>query len=282
MSSRHIARGSTPTRSRAGCAAAPVRRAAHARAAAGARAASAWARCPRGKLPDATTTMVCGFCSTGCGLNVHLQGRRGRRTSRRRPTIPVNLGMACPKGWEALTRARRRRPRDDAAVRDDAAAGCEPVDWDAALRLFCERFKAIQQQHGPESVAFLSTGQIATEEMAFLGSLAKFGMGMLHGDGNTRQCMATSVVAYKQSFGFDAPPYTYARLRGVGRASCSSARTCASPIRSCGSACCRNPHQPRDHRRRSAQDRNGDGGDAAPGRSRPSRTWRCSTAWPTS
>jgi assimilatory nitrate reductase catalytic subunit len=46
--------------------------------------------------------------------------------------------------------------------------------------------------------------------MALLGALAKFGMGMLHGDGNTRQCMATAVVAYKQAFGFDAPPYTYA------------------------------------------------------------------------
>ena len=23
--------------------------------------------------PDATTTMVCGFCSTGCGLSVHLR-----------------------------------------------------------------------------------------------------------------------------------------------------------------------------------------------------------------
>ena len=49
-----------------------------------------------------------------------------------------------------------------------------------------------------------------SEELAFLGALAKFGMGMLHGDGNTRQCMATAVVAYKQAFGFDAPPYTYA------------------------------------------------------------------------
>ena len=35
---------------------------------------------------------------------------------------------------------------------------------------------------------------------------------MIHGDGNTRQCMATSVVAYKQAFGFDAPPYTYQDL----------------------------------------------------------------------
>jgi assimilatory nitrate reductase catalytic subunit len=34
-------------------------------------------------------------------------------------------------------------------------------------------------------------------------------MGVVHGDGNTRQCMATAVVAYKESFGFDAPPYTY-------------------------------------------------------------------------
>jgi assimilatory nitrate reductase catalytic subunit len=61
-------------------------------------------------------------------------------------------------------------------------------------------------------VAFLSTGQIATEEMALLGAVAKFGLGMIHGDGNTRQCMATAVTAYKESFGFDAPPYTYADL----------------------------------------------------------------------
>ena len=55
--------------------------------------------------------------------------------------------------------------------------------------------RRILDRHGPESVAFLSTGQIPTEEMALLGALAKFGMGMVHGDGNTRQCMATSVVA---------------------------------------------------------------------------------------
>ena len=65
-----------------------------------------------------------------------------------------------------------------------------------------ERFKAIQARHGPESVAFLSTGHMPTEEMALLGALARFGMGMAHGEGNIRQCMATSVVACKQAFGF--------------------------------------------------------------------------------
>jgi anaerobic selenocysteine-containing dehydrogenase len=71
------------------------------------------------------------------------------------------------------------------------------------------RMKAIQDQHGADSVAWIGTGQMPNEELAFLGALAKFGMGVVHGDGNTRQCMATAVTAYKESFGFDAPPYTY-------------------------------------------------------------------------
>ena len=116
--------------------------------------------------------------------------------------------MACPKGWEALTplaasdRATVPLGRDVEGVR-------RPLSWDAALRTFTSKFKAIQAKHGLESVAFLSTGQIVTEEMAFLGALTKLGMGMIHGDGNTRQCMATAATAYKESFGYDAPPFTY-------------------------------------------------------------------------
>jgi assimilatory nitrate reductase catalytic subunit len=91
----------------------------------------------------------------------------------------------------------------------DSSGKLRPVDWATALNTFATRMKGIQSQYGKDAIAFLSTGQIPMEEMALLGALSKFGMGLLHGDGNTRQCMATSVVAYKQAFGFDAPPYTY-------------------------------------------------------------------------
>lgn len=154
-------------------------------------------------LPDATTKAICGFCSTGCGLKLHLKDGEAVNLTPD-PDYPVNIGTACPKGWEAL------------AVLDAPDRAKMPllhgkeVDWDTALRYFCERMRAILDKHGPEAAAFLSTGQIMFEEMAYLGALAKFGMGILHGDGNTRQCMATSVVAYKESFGFDAPPFTYA------------------------------------------------------------------------
>jgi len=157
--------------------------------------------------PDATTTMVCGFCSTGCGLNVHL--KEGSAVNLTADTeYPVNLGMACPKGWEALT-PLAAPDRATTPLLRSARGKLEPVSWQEALSTFTDRFKAIQQAHGPESIAFLGTGQMPSEELAFLGSLGKFGMGMVHGDGNTRQCMATAVVAYKQAFGFDAPPYTY-------------------------------------------------------------------------
>jgi assimilatory nitrate reductase catalytic subunit len=163
---------------------------------------------PVATMPDAVVSSVCGFCSTGCNLNVHL--RQDEAVGLTPATeYPVNLGMACPKGWEAL-RVLDTQDRAVTPLLRNQAGKLEPVDWDTALRTFCDRMKAIQAAHGPESIAFLSTGQIVTEEMALLGALAKFGMGMLHGDGNTRQCMATSVVAYKESFGFDAPPYTYA------------------------------------------------------------------------
>ncbi len=121
---------------------------------------------------------------------------------------PVNLGMACPKGWESLS-ALNAPDRGTTPLVRDSRGRLKAVDWDTALKIFRDKFQSIQSRHGNESVAFLSTGQMPTEEMAFLGALAKFGMGIVHGDGNTRQCMATAVVAYKQAFGFDAPPFTY-------------------------------------------------------------------------
>lgn len=163
---------------------------------------------PAGLVPDAVTTSICGFCSTGCRLKLHL--KEGEAVSLTPDAhYPVNIGMACPKGWEALA-VLAAPDRATTPLLRQADGSMKEIGWETAIPTMVERFKDIQARHGKESVAFISTGQITCEEMAFLGALAKFGMGMKHGDGNTRQCMATAVAAYKQSFGFDAPPFTYA------------------------------------------------------------------------
>jgi assimilatory nitrate reductase catalytic subunit len=159
--------------------------------------------------PDGTTGLICGFCATGCGLTAHLVDGEAVNLSPD-PAFPVNLGMACPKGWEALAPLDAPDRATTPWLRNPVTGEMEPVPWSRALGAFVSRMKSVQQKWGPHAIAFLSTGQICTEEMALLGALFKFGMGGLHCDSNTRQCMATAHVAYKQSLGFDAPPYTYA------------------------------------------------------------------------
>lgn len=164
-------------------------------------------RLPKKLQPDAAVNSICGYCSTGCSLKIHLLDGEAVNLSAN-INYPVNLGMACPKGWESLTPLSANDRATQPMIRNENG-DLSPVSWHEAMLTFCDRLKKIQNKYGNESLAFLSTGQIVTEEMAFLGSLAKFGMGIIHGDGNTRQCMATAATAYKQSFGYDAPPYTY-------------------------------------------------------------------------
>ena len=189
---------------------------------------------------DAATTMVCGFCSTGCGLEIELRDGVAQGL---RPALehPVNFGMACPKGWEALAPLRSPSRASVPLIRRNGRL--VPASWDQALREMASRFKAIQRRDGPGAVAWLGTGQMPSEELALLGALAKFGMGILHGDGNTRQCMATAATAYKQTFGFDAPPYTYDDFEQSDVIVLVGSNLCiAHPIM--WERICRNPHRP--------------------------------------
>lgn len=195
---------------------------------------------PERLAPDQTTSMVCGFCSTGCSLDIHLKDGKAVSLT---PAVdyPVNLGMACPKGWEALAPLDGPGRATTPLVRRKGKL--TPVDWEEAIDEMVTRFKAVQKKYGAEAVAWLGTGQLPTEELAFLGALGKFGMGIVHGDGNTRQCMATAATAYKQAFGFDAPPFTYDDFEQSDTIVLVGANLCiAHPIM--WERVCRNKHNP--------------------------------------
>ncbi len=193
--------------------------------------------------PASTTTSICGYCATGCQLKVHLDEDGRAINLSPDPHYPVNLGMACPKGWQSLD-PLDSPDRGTVPLLRDASGTLQPVDWATAIATFVDRFKSIHTRHGREAAAFLSTGQIPLEEMAFLGCLWKSGMGFLHGDANTRQCMATAAAAYKQSFGFDAPPATYADFEESDVIVLVGSNLCiAHPI--LWQRVARNPRQPR-------------------------------------
>ena len=148
---------------------------------------------------------TCNLCALACNIDFYVDNCKIQKVS---PTVdyPVNKGFCCIKGLNLDKQQTKIKARKSPLLRDENGEMKE-ISWNKGFEVFAKKMTEIQAKYGKESVAYISTGQMTTEEMALLGHVGRNYMGM-HGDGNTRLCMATSVVAHKQSFGFDAPPYT--------------------------------------------------------------------------
>lgn len=148
---------------------------------------------------------TCNYCSLSCNVNFHVEDNKIKFVE---PTkgYPVNDGFCCIKGLNLDKQNTKYKNPTLPKLRDENGV-MQEISWDEAFNAFASKIKDIQNKYGKESVAFISTGQLTTEEMALVGHVGRNYLG-INGDGNTRLCMATSVVAHKQSFGFDAPPYT--------------------------------------------------------------------------
>lgn len=148
---------------------------------------------------------TCNYCSIGCNLDFYVEDNEIKKII---PTkgYPVNDGFSCIKGLNLDKQGTKYAIQKLPLIRNNNG-DMEQISWDEAFKTFSNKIKSIQEKYGKESTAYLSTGQITVEEMALLGHIGRIHMGMF-GDGNTRLCMASAAVAHKQSFGFDAPPYT--------------------------------------------------------------------------
>jgi len=148
---------------------------------------------------------TCNYCALDCNIDFYVD--RGRIV-KVLPTAgyPVNNGFCCIKGLSLDKQQTVVKPGALPKARQPGGS-FKTLSWDEAFAYCAEKIKAIQSAYGDEAFAGISTGQLTVEEFALLGHLMR---NYLHTnlDGNTRLCMATSVVAHKQSFGFDAPGFT--------------------------------------------------------------------------
>lgn len=153
---------------------------------------------------------TCNYCSIACNFDFHVEDDGFIQRVKPAKDYPVNRGFCCVKGLN-LDKQNTIYENPVLPLLRNEKGELEHISWDKAFNIFAERVKKIQDEYGKESFAFLSTGQLCTEEMALVGHIGRTFLGG-NGDGNTRLCMATAVVAYKQSFGFDSPPYTFEDL----------------------------------------------------------------------
>ncbi len=152
---------------------------------------------------------TCGYCSTGCAIEIGVNEDGIPVGARGVAGADVNRGKLCLKGifeheiFESEGRGKTPLLRDN--IHDEF----KEVEWDEALSTMASEIKRIQQTYGRDAFAIVSTGQILTEGFYTLGKLARGVIGTNNYDGNTTLCMASAVSGYKRSFGSDGPPGCY-------------------------------------------------------------------------
>lgn len=158
------------------------------------------------------TKSTCPYCGVGCGVviehdDTQITGVRGD------PDHPANFGRLCTKGTNlhltatpvVIQHQRSREPQKRAA-RD---AQPEVISWDDANREIADKLLAIRAAHGAEAIGVYISGQLLTEDYHAFNKLARAVIGTPHIDSNSRLCMSSAVVGYKQTLGADAPPCSY-------------------------------------------------------------------------
>ncbi|MBQ0064791.1 MAG: molybdopterin-dependent oxidoreductase [Firmicutes bacterium] len=150
---------------------------------------------------------LCNYCAIDCNLDFYVDEEKNRIVSvKPTPGYPVNDGFCCIKGI-SLDKQQTvvKKPHTPRVKMEDGSY--QYPGWDYTFDLIAKKFREIQEKYGNEALAGISTGQLTMEEFAINGHILRDHL-KTNVDGNTRLCMASAVVAHKQSYGFDAPGYT--------------------------------------------------------------------------
>ncbi len=152
---------------------------------------------------------TCSYCGVGCGI-IAEKDAKGAITIAGDPNHPVNRGLLCSKGMNLHhivqdTSDRILYPE----MRWSKGHERQRVSWDQALDRASAVFNTMIKKYGPDSVGFYVSGQCLTEEYYLVNKLAKGFIGTNNVDTNSRLCMSSAVVGYKQAFGEDSVPIAY-------------------------------------------------------------------------
>lgn len=152
---------------------------------------------------------TCSYCGVGCGIVVK-KDAQGAVTVTGDPDHPVNRGMLCSKGMNLHHVVQDKSDRIlYPEMRWSKGHDRQKVSWDAALDRAAAVFNTLINKYGPDSVGFYVSGQCLTEEYYLVNKLAKGFIGTNNIDTNSRLCMSSAVVGYKQALGEDSVPICY-------------------------------------------------------------------------
>jgi predicted molibdopterin-dependent oxidoreductase YjgC len=119
---------------------------------------------------------TCPYCGVGCQF--YLKVKDGRIVGvGSKWDAPANHGWTCVKGrygWDFVHHPERlTRP----LIRREKGGELEDADWDEALDLVAQRFKAIKETYGPQAFGALASAKCTNEENFAMQKFSRAVMG---------------------------------------------------------------------------------------------------------
>ena len=144
------------------------------------------------------TKTVCTYCGVGCSFDVWTKDRHILKVEPAQG--PANGISTCVKGkfgWDYVNDPDRlTKPLVRLGDRFREAS------WDEALDLVARKFDEIKGQHGPDSLAFISSSKCTNEESYLMQKLARAVVGTNNIDNCSRYCQAPATLGLFRTVGY--------------------------------------------------------------------------------
>ena len=161
--------------------------------------------------PEHSVVTTCAYCGVGCAFRADLKGATVVRMTPHNDG-KANEGHACVKGRFAFGYATHSDRIASPMIRDSIDDPWRLVTWDEAIAYTAARFRAIQQQHGRNSIGAISSSRCTNEEVYLVQKLVRAGFGNNNIDTCARVCHSPTGYGLKTTLGESAGTQAFASV----------------------------------------------------------------------
>ncbi len=169
----------------------------------------------RGQIKDLEKVRtVCPYCGVGCTmeLNVNRQTNQIVRVTAAVGSVP-NDGNLCVKGKFGFEYVHSPERLTTPLIKENGRF--REASWDEALELAGRRLRELRDQHGPDSIAFLSSCRCTNEENYLMQKVARTAGATNNVDQCATTCHAPTVAGLASAFGSGAMTNSIGEIKNV-------------------------------------------------------------------
>ncbi|MCD6005162.1 MAG: formate dehydrogenase subunit alpha [Halomonas sp.] len=159
-------------------------------------------------VPEHSVVTTCAYCGVGCSFEAQMKGDQLVRM------VPykggdANHGHSCVKGRFAFGYATHPDRLTTPMIRDSIDQPWREASWEEAISFAASRLKAIQAEHGRESIGGITSSRCTNEETYLVQKLIRAAFGNNNTDTCARVCHSPTGYGLKTTLGESAGTQTF-------------------------------------------------------------------------